>query len=258
MKFHFFANDLGLINEKKFSDMVSYWNDCGYESFLQVYNTNLPDPFILSARTLNKNEKIKFMIALRTISLSPEYCARQVSAFNNIQPNRLILNFLHGHLTPGEHFHGIIDPTSITKQREKIIQHSENFLKILGSQDLYVDSRTESIISGSSRATFMIAKKYADTLATDYQSLERVLSYGPLNKKLMVTFDVVILNNKSECDEYSQLHRERLWNVLVKTEEGLLQELHNMAELGVTDFLFSCHPPDTNKNRVHDFVKKNQ
>ena len=77
-------------------------DEFGYESMLLVYHSQLDDPWIKAARALDTNHKFKYMPAIRTYAISPEYCAMMCKSFYEISPNRLMLNIVSGDLHASE------------------------------------------------------------------------------------------------------------------------------------------------------------
>ena len=74
----------------------------GYYSTLTVYHSQIPDYWIKIANIINPDHKLKYMIAMRTYAISPEYCAMMCEAFNELSPNRLILNIAAGDIQSDE------------------------------------------------------------------------------------------------------------------------------------------------------------
>ena len=64
------VEDMSIDGLSKLSDKL---DDIGYYSLLLVYHSLIADNWMKAARILNKNHKLKYMIALRTYAVSPEY-----------------------------------------------------------------------------------------------------------------------------------------------------------------------------------------
>jgi alkanesulfonate monooxygenase SsuD/methylene tetrahydromethanopterin reductase-like flavin-dependent oxidoreductase (luciferase family) len=272
MKFHWFARDVTNIRLDLLQKELSYWNDCGYRSVLEIYNSNYPDMFIKSARVLNTSEKIKINVAIRTMSISPEYCAMMSAAFNEIQKDRLILNILPGALSVSENYDSIIDPTNTLDSREKILDHTELFLDILTKHPLFIKHRPEIACSGAAPETVNFATKYADYLIVDYQ---RIMERGPDHAKIfrkagrvIMQLDVVVTESAEERDKFlrdlwtpkdpklaASLHNK---NLIVASQSELHDKLQEFKELyGVEDFMFAHHwNASEHKNNIHSFVEK--
>ena len=83
-------------------NIISYLDNFGYYSMLVVYHSRINDNWIKAARVVSKNQKIKFMIAMRTYAISPEYFSMMYNAFEEIVPNKLIFNIVSGDLHADE------------------------------------------------------------------------------------------------------------------------------------------------------------
>ena len=75
------GGDTSLDGLKTISSIV---DEFGYESILLVYHSKIEDNWIKAARVLDTNHKFKYMPAIRTYAISPEYCAMISKAFYNI------------------------------------------------------------------------------------------------------------------------------------------------------------------------------
>ena len=87
------------LDKQEYSDLkklTKYLDKIGYYSMLLVYDSGSEDQWIKCASVVSKNQKIKFMIAMRPYALSPEYFAKMTIAFNNIVPEKLIFNIVNG------------------------------------------------------------------------------------------------------------------------------------------------------------------
>ena len=87
------------LDKQEYSDLkklTKYLDKIGYYSMLLVYDSGSEDQWIKCASVVSKNQKIKFMIAMRPYALSPEYFAKMTIAFNNIVPEKLIFNVVNG------------------------------------------------------------------------------------------------------------------------------------------------------------------
>lgn len=270
MKFHWFARDVTNIKLDVLKKEISYWDSCGYDSVLEIYNNNYPDMFMKSARVLDTEEKIKINIAIRTMSISPEYCAMMASAFDQIQKDRLILNVLPGALNVNENYESIIDPTNILDSRDKVLEHTELFLKILTEHPLFIKHRPLLACSGAAPETISFATKYADYLIVDYQ---RIMERGPEYSekfraagKVIMQIDTVVTESKHERDKFledlwtpkdprlaASLHNK---NLIVASQSELYDKLQEFQDLyGVEDFMFAHHwASSQHKNNIHNFV----
>ncbi len=194
MKVHWMSNtsDNTVEGIRKFSKEL---DEIGYYSVLLTYDSKDPDRWIKAAHVLDTEQKIKYMPAIRTYSMSPEYCVMMSRAFNEIQKNRLMLNIIPGNLTPGENsINNTIYLSEKINSREKILEYTDEWVKKFTELYTYRD-RPELGVSGHSKKSVEIAKKYADYHLTAYNHLQDFAC-----KKNIVCAPVVIGNNRSKIE----------------------------------------------------------
>lgn len=80
------------VDLKSMKSAAELYDKAGYKSVLYTFNSSSPDNFIRVARTLDTKHKFKYLFALRPYHLSPQYLQMVISAFNEIQPNRVAIN----------------------------------------------------------------------------------------------------------------------------------------------------------------------
>lgn len=262
MKFHFFANTVD-ISAKNIADLSAVLDDAGYESFLQTYHSQNPEAMLLSARELRADQRIKYMIALRTPTLSPEFCSRLIYAFNQIQSDRLMINVLHGTLNPEETWDGLVDSEVVVGSRESVLSHTEKFIKILKNTLLFRASPVPLILSGASQDTIDMAAEHCDYLAIDYDNFIQIkLRAEPteprtldLVKNFIVLADVAILDSDQDAALFKDLAGNLSNNLICGTEESVLNEINKLVSYGVNDLLVAHHPNAPYPDRLHDLVK---
>ena len=88
MNFHY----MSLFEDNSKESLISLSNtvhEVGYKSLLLVYDTYLDNAVVNVANTINMDHKFKYIIALRTYSVSPEYLAQMYETFEKIAPGRV-------------------------------------------------------------------------------------------------------------------------------------------------------------------------
>ena len=252
LRYHWFGNTWDGISAKELSKRVSILEWAGYDSVLLPYHNMFGDNFIRAARAVNEFEKIKYNIALRTTSLSPEYCAMMCYAFHSIAPNRLILNLLTG--TP----EAIENRGQINNDRDALRKQLNEFVVDLKDNHLFNKTNTKIMISGNSPEILEIAYDHADFTLTNPLSIERedVLSdtkMGQLNApRLTVATDVCIFDTDEEAEQFEKMYRSH--ESIIGTRQSVANRLLELQSQGVTDVLITQHPADKNVSKTHDFI----
>ena len=246
--------------------------DAGYTSVLLTFHSESPDYFIKSAAALIPGHNLKYMIALRPYHISSQYCAMMVEGFNQIEPNRLIFNWIAGDYQnrPEEKPQTDVyqDSSSIdTIEKRKIFLR--NFVSELKSCSL-ISSMPDMIFSGYSDYTIETANIFDSAtlcMLDDYRKHKDILS---INKKIFVAFSVVIIDDETERSQIENIlinYQDRLLDcTFVGTEDDIINKILNLESEGITDVLISSSNPalfetdlyDEEKNylRVNSLTKK--
>ena len=256
MKFHWMerGGDTSIDHLKTISGIV---DEFGYESMLLVYHSKIDDNWIKAARVLDTNHKFKYMPAIRTYAISPEYCAMICKAFYSISPNRLMLNIVSGDLHKEEtSVDDLIWTGKDLDTPEKRLKYTDEWISKFNS--LSGNTVSEIVMGGHSNETRLMAEKYNAThlamLNMHKQSYQDTSFIK--NKKQMLSFSIII--NDSESDIKDMLARSLgsdRWTIY-GNKDSVKKQLIDLKELGATDLLISPHPEDNNVSSIHYLVKE--
>jgi alkanesulfonate monooxygenase SsuD/methylene tetrahydromethanopterin reductase-like flavin-dependent oxidoreductase (luciferase family) len=248
------GGDTSIDHLKTISGIV---DEFGYESMLLVYHSKIDDNWIKAARVLDTNHKFKYMPAIRTYAISPEYCAMICKAFYSISPNRLMLNIVSGDLHKEEtSVDDLIWTGKDLDTPEKRLRYTDEWISKFNS--LSGNTVSEIVMGGHSNETRLMAEKYNAThlamLNMHKQSYQDTSFIK--NKKQMLSFSIII--NDSESDIKDMLARSLgsdRWTIY-GNKHSVKKQLIDLKELGATDLLISPHPEDNNVSSIHYLVKE--
>lgn len=243
------------------SDFYNYFNkinDIGYYGIMFVYDSSLPDYMAFCARHLNTNHKFKFIIAMRTYAISPEYCSMICNTFHMIQNNRLCLNILSGDLQP--HETSIEDVVLISEHidtSEKRTKYTQKWLKkffIILRNKQY---KPEIIVSGFSDLNTMNASIYADkqlVMLSTYKKdmIDKIKCLGK-----MVSVPIFIGDNLTEKEVIEKNNNNEMMyeSTIYGTEEEIINKILELKKIGITDVLI--YPIDNDQENIfHSMSKK--
>ena len=92
---------------------VDFLKNYGFSGVLFTYAPIAADYFTLVANTIKKEEKFKFLIAIRPYLISPQYLRMISQSFDIISKNRVQINLISGHIKEHEKdFGGIVGDTN--------------------------------------------------------------------------------------------------------------------------------------------------
>jgi hypothetical protein len=252
--FHFMYRNVSKFNLYDLQSFISELDTSGYYSILMVYNSNKPDGWIQSANIIKKNEKIKYNIALRTHAISPEYCIMMCKAFNSIDKDRLMLNFIAGNIGGDEKTptHAIGNNYKEISKDERL-QTLDNFLGIFLKNN---NGLAEIAISGSSYAIFESAKKYADILFLEYGAYEQKRTKVPNLKKIGVLVKICIRDTEEAAENFILKSGEHGWDPrFYGTYEKIKNNILNINKQEVSDVMIAMTDSDNNFLQVNSLVK---
>lgn len=261
MKFHFMSREIDSANdlEKMCNELDQY----GFYSVLLTYHSNQPDWLIKSLIAANNKNKIKFMLAIRTYAISPEYMAMICASYNLYYPEKLILNIASGDIKNDESsidnivfFKNSLDTPQ--KRLPYTNEWTEKFLKI--SNKWYTP---EIIMSGHSEYTKKMVKKFDAThlsMMDEYVSSIVYDHNATRNKKNMVSLSIVIRNSHEEAFEFVKDSSPANINNAIKwtffgTRNDIYRKIVDLQNKGVTDILFVPYENDENIIEVFEFIK---
>jgi alkanesulfonate monooxygenase SsuD/methylene tetrahydromethanopterin reductase-like flavin-dependent oxidoreductase (luciferase family) len=248
------GGDTSIAHLKAVSSIV---DEFGYESILLVYHSKIEDNWIKAARALDVNHKFKYMPAIRTYAISPEYCAMICKAFYSISPDRLMLNIVSGDLHKDEtSIDDLIWVNEDLDTPEKRLKYTDDWMKKF--IDLSENSVSEIVMGGHSNETKLMADKYNATHLSMLNMHKQ--SYNDSNfiknKKQMLSFSLLI--NESESEIKNMLSRSLgsdQWTIYGNKNQ-VKDQINQLKDLGATDLLISPHPEDINVSSIHYLIKE--
>jgi len=263
MRFHWFYRTN--ISVPELISLSSDLEDAGYYSVLLTYHSKTHDMLLPSFGAASNSQKLKYMIAMRTYAISPEYMAMICKIYNEVFPDKLIINVCSGDLQQGESsledivfIRDLIDNNE--KRREYTKQWLNNFKK-LAIKNYF----PELIMGGHSDRTKELCKEFnainlsAGTLYKEYYVRENKI----ISDKQMVEFSVVIRDSDEEALSFVSDHGvdghkkgdDLRWTIY-GTKETVKAEIKKYYDLGVTDILISYLSGDNNISGIHQMVKE--
>jgi alkanesulfonate monooxygenase SsuD/methylene tetrahydromethanopterin reductase-like flavin-dependent oxidoreductase (luciferase family) len=232
-------------------------DEFGYESMLLVYHSKIDDNWIKAARVLDLNHKFKYMPAIRTYAISPEYCAMICKAFYNISPNRLMLNIVSGDLHEEEtSVEDIIWFGENLNTPEKRLKYTDEW--IFKFNTLAGNTVSEIVMGGHSNETKLMAEKY-NAINLSMLNMHKQ-SYGNPNfinnTKQMLSLSVIINESQTEVENMlSKNLGSEQWTIY-GNKDSVKMQLNRLKDLGATDLLISPHPQDKDVSSIHYLIKE--
>lgn len=232
-------------------------DEFGYYSILMVYHSLLPDYWIKCSNILDKDLKIKYMPAIRTYALSPEYFSMMYDAFEEIQEDRIIFNILAGNISPQEKsLDNLIEISHSLDTHHDRVLYTKKWLAAL--KDIRVGKKFPSlVIAGTSLDSMESVLKYGDyslCMLDDY--LQNMHKYKNAKNKMVSAIIVIRDSNEEAINEIKVLKDYEQRYCIAGTEEYVVSYINQLSDYGVTDIMIRQNSLDKETHRIHSMVKK--
>ena len=243
MRLHYMLRDQHC-NMEELRTLSSELEDCGYHSVLLTFHSQQADYFVKSAAALTPGHKLKYMIALRPYHVSPQYCAMMTIAYNEIDKDRLVFNWVAGDFhnrqdEPHLEF-DVFAKSELIDTIEKRTTFLRDFVKMY---KLYcpVYARPGMVFSGFSDYTLDTVRMFNGTslcmLDTYRENIEK---FHDIENKL-VSVSVSILKSNNYIKEYTELanlNNPRLMShSIVGDYETVKKQILELENEKITDLL---------------------
>lgn len=214
MRFHWMHRfDFGN-TEKELVDMAISLEKSKAYSVLLTYSFNSPDyiPFLPSM--IKSTNNLKFMIALRPYTLSPEYAIRIFETIKNNYGDRLTFNLVAGKMVEHEEQNAIemynLDK-SLMETVDKRIEFSDKWADKFFS--FYNKTKLTPPISytiGNSPITLKLGEKWTDYTIIHEGRIKESIGKAK-DTKFVLTIDPLIVETKEEVEQNREYHYQS-WN----------------------------------------------
>lgn len=257
-------------------------NNC--DGVLFTYRQLQGDFFTFIARTMKTDQKIKYMVAIRPHALSAQYLSMINKTINNIQPNRLEINIIAGHIKPDEiDFGGILgtvtDRSSIPDRTNYMIDYIKE-LKDMQDRNIdvpncYVSCTNIYSLEAAAKLGYKIIfpyKTYKDGYFLDKRNKHNIKpgeKFDLSNKKIMIAVSPIIRDTQEEIDaEFPK-------NIIVPSPNGkhyydrarfasdteyftyeeLVNFIKKLESEGINELLFN-EAPESERENLLKYIKK--
>jgi hypothetical protein len=279
VKFYYFGGQVS-IDSSNIDDL----EDSHCDGVLFTYRQLQGDFFTFVARTMNLNQKIKYMIAVRPHALSAQYLCMINKSINDIQPNRLQINIIAGHIKPDEvDFGGILgtitDKSSIPERVDYMIDYIEELDNMkknnISVPDCYITCTNIYALEAAAKLGYKIIfpyKEYSDGYFLDrsvYGQTKPGEKFDLSNKKIMLAISPIIRDTQEEIDN------EFPKNIVVHTYDGgeyldrprfakdteyftydqFISFVKKLESEGINELLFNEYPQSERSNLIK-YIKK--
>ena len=257
MKFHWMnRGDISSVHEIK--ELSKKLEASGYYSVLLTYHSKNKDFLIKSFAAASKDQKLKYMLAVRTYAITPEYMTMICRSYQEEFPDKLILNVVSGDIHSDEtSMDDIVWFSKYLDTPEKRLDYTKDWMVKFKNLSKYY--YPEIFMAGHSQETRKIAN---DFNATHISMLDMYKSYLNLpnrviNKKQMVSLSILIRDSKKEAEDFIQSNAmgNGLGWTLYGTQDEVIGQIKDLSSLGVTDIIIAKINNDEKEGLIHETIR---
>ena len=279
MNFHYFGGHVSTT-----ASNIDELEDAHCDGILFTYRQWQGDFFAFVARTMKLDQKIKYMIAIRPHALSAQYLCMINQSINEIQPERLQINIIAGHIKPDEvDFGGILgtvtDASSIPDRTNYMIDYLKELrdMESNGVQipECYVTCTNIHSLEAVAKLGYKIIFPYREykfgyflDKSVDGQ-LKPGVGFDLSDKKIMLAISPIIRDTQEEIDaEFpknivvhtqdgkSYLDRFRFLNdTAYFTYDNFVRFIKELESKGINEILFNG-APESERDNLIKYIKR--
>lgn len=250
MKILWFAYD----DSKELDSLSKEAHRLNLDAVLLPWVIGIGDPFIRIARAMDTSHNFKYMVAVRPYLVSPQYLAMTCKTLDQIDPNRIILNFVAGDIKEYElNFGGILgstnDNTNLLDRKKYMAKFLKEFKTIYKNRSKI--NIPEICVSGTSEEIIKISNQYANYNLCDKMPFDEGF-YG-IDVKQIVCINPTIVD---EIEEYKIKKENSGPEMMVVTSLELLDIIKKYKNKNVYGIMFRAHQNVEEKNKIFNFIEK--
>jgi hypothetical protein len=254
MNFYWF----GRTNNNNLSDISKRLEDAGFKGILLPYVVNIGDYFIETARAMSVDQKLKYIIAIRPYTISPQHLAMIVKSLNSIDDDRLWINFVSGQILDEEKLIGGIigDINDLSTQKDRR-EYLQNYIPIFYDLCNRLNIKTKICISGMREDIASLVEEYGDYNFSDYNAYSREGGLIEISKPRLLSM-FPLIEDDPEVFNMLKNSKDLQPDINLTTTEELKKIINKIKIEGINDLMFYCYWPEKYRLRIVNFVKENK
>ena len=236
-------------------------DDAGFYAILVPYSVGQKNLFIDVARAMDTDQKLKYILGVRPHTVSPQYLAMMIKSLNEIQHNRVWINFVAGFIREDELvLGGSMFPEEFERSFKDRKEYMAKYLPIFNSFRKKMAIKTKLCMTGMTEEVFSLVEEHADYNIVAFEPYKRFNGFRDISKPRIMSICPVI-----EDDEEYLSYLKGLSNIpqdiIFTTKEELTLTINNLKDSGINDIILFTHgnkksDHDHEKYKIIDFVKE--
>lgn len=276
MKFYYFG---GVFNDSHSMETASKLEDHNFDGVMFTYDATQGDMFVRVARDIDPEEKIKYLIAIRPYTISPQYLQTIHDSIRQIDRDRLQINLIAGYIKDHEsHVGGIVGDVN---DDSSSIDRSNYLIKFIKSINEMKDSNPDKdlvdfYVSTTNSYVFDTIKQYNNKIILPYHIYKRGFWSDALrdssskidldikNLDVMITITPIIRKTEEELYSLKDYAVRPVWRKGEKpkilddaeyfTHDSFQEFVETLEEEGINHLLINAVPRQE-KDVIIPFIK---
>jgi hypothetical protein len=272
VKFYYFG---GVLGEEESVKSPSNLNRHHFDGVMFTHDIPQGDIFIQTVMDLKVNEKIKYLIAIRPYTISPQYLAMINDSLNKVQKDRVQLNIISGYTKDHEDgVKGIVgsvnDQSDKVEKRKYLVEflHSLNEMNknknIKAPLDFFVTTTNPRVLDAVNKHNNKIILPYSLYKNNIwFKKFNRPLDVN--SKEIMVAITPIIRETEEELESLKNYALRPTWqsgevsrvvnDAEYFTNKTFHELIKNLQENGIKYLLINAVPQAENAIII-PFIKK--
>lgn len=240
-----------------------------FSGVLFTYDATQGDFFTKVARDIDTTKKIKYMLAIRPHTISPQYLCMVAHGMNDIMKDRLQINLISGHIKEHERdFGGILGTLTDLSPRQERSQYLINYIECLNEMKSNPKvTIPDYYISTTNKYVFKTATSFNDKIIMGYRDFRKSYwteinengneypgeSFTMPKENVMIAIGPILRETKEELDAIDRGSKTTDSVYLTYKEfDNLIQELEQM---NINEILMHGWPFEE-RDIIIDYIKK--
>jgi hypothetical protein len=274
MEFYFFG---GRFDGQQIPELEDY----NFSGVMFTYDSTLGDMITKMARYIDPNKKIKYLLAIRPYSVSPQYLCMVSESMREIAPGKFQVNFISGYIKDHEeNFGGIIGPINDKSDKVDRSNYLIEYLHVLNTMegnknsyqplDFYVSTTNEYVLETAQMYNNKIILPYRD-YKNGYWMIQSEIEEEKTGKtielkdsEIMLALTPIIRKTQEELDTLADYAMRPIWkkgeksaqvtDVEYFTHKQFYNFIDELEKNNIKQILINAWPESETEN-IYRFVK---
>jgi len=263
MKFYYFG---GHFTNNYSLEKASTLDKNHFSGVMFTYDATQGDMFVRTAKDIKPEEKIKYLVAIRPHTISPQYLYTIHDSINEIMEDRLQINFITGYIKDHEsNVGGIVSGVNDKSDPIDRSKYMIDFIKTLNdmSENRKNKKLLDFYVSATNSYILNTAKEYKNKIILPYNVYKRgfwsdrpssPIKLDIKNTEVMIAMTPIIRKTKEELDLLTNYALKPIWkkgevsqvlnDVEYFTHESFNEFIEMLEQDGINHLLINSVPAE--------------